>query len=260
MQKSRAFSLLILLGLVISGCSKLTLVRHRADYHSTLRQHNSVLVLPSVAEVSTVDIANNKERMYDYETHLEEIIHRKIIPSIHAKGFKVKVLRKRDIKGKELANHFMHLRQIYNNTREDLYAQHFWEEEKAHNLQKNLGAPAIALGKLTQSDLLVLVDYVATSKTSGARALNFVGAIAMSALGGRGELDPAEQGVMIVGIVETKTGNLLWMNMHSYAQDVISSSFSSSSAGDEIDKKRVNDLIEGVLAALSGKNQVVAPS
>jgi hypothetical protein len=76
--------------------------------------------------------------MYDYESHLEKIIHTEIAPAIRAKGYQVQVLRNYDIHRKKLSNNLSHLRANYNSAREELYPRSSWKEEDAFAISKNI--------------------------------------------------------------------------------------------------------------------------
>lgn len=232
---------LIVALLFLCSCASMTSVRRSPHYDKAMNSYRTVLVLPASAEVSMVGVGNKKERMYDYETHLEGIIANEIIPALRNKGFNVSTLRNREIHAKKLTNAVLALRSSYNEAREELYKQIAWKEEEAFAVSKNLGRPALEIGKKTNSDMLVLVDYVGTSKTTGARVLNFT--VSMF-VGGR-NLEPGERAVMAVGVIDARSGNLLWTNMSASEHSMF-----HSGSGSEEDTQNVNALISSAIAQL----------
>lgn len=49
-------------------------------------------------EVYTLDIGNCKERKYDYEDHLEELLKQEISLAMQKNGLRVKLLHNKDIR------------------------------------------------------------------------------------------------------------------------------------------------------------------
>ncbi len=241
---------LILVVMVASGCTKMTTVRHAPNYKSAVAGHKEVLILPPLVEVNTVDIAGRKERMYDYETHLEDIITREMVKPFEDKGFRVKSLKRRDIYDLKLFHSFTSLRDSYNLAREELYSKLLWEEDKAFSITKNLGRDATILGEGTNGDLLIMVDYAQIVKTNGARTRD----LALNILFGVGGLENVDSSSMVIGIIDTKNGDLLWANISHNMSDIFSSGFESFSSQDKVDIKKVNKLIKAILDPLKKEN------
>ncbi|MFV9930410.1 MAG: hypothetical protein AB8U82_06245 [Rickettsia endosymbiont of Haemaphysalis japonica] len=109
----------------------------------------------------------------------------------------------------------------YNNTYTALYTPLLWPEEKAFSMTQNIGEPVIMLGEKTGADIFVLLNYVQMIKTNGARTRDFL----MSALGC--SVSNADNIFMSIGIVEAKSGRILWTNATPQAQPFSSSIFSS---------------------------------
>ncbi|APZ30446.1 hypothetical protein [Rickettsia conorii] len=53
-------------------------------------------------EVYTLDIGNCKERKYDYEDHLEELLKQEISLAMQKNGLRVKLLHNKDIRTQKL--------------------------------------------------------------------------------------------------------------------------------------------------------------
>lgn len=238
-----------LLIVVLSGCAKTTTVRHRADYDSVISRHVEVLILPPQAEVNMVDISNRKERMCNYEYHLEDLIADTVITAIQEKGFRAKLLRKKDIHDQGLYGDYMHLRQSYDLVREELYAQLRWEEEKAFNITKKVNPEAaIALGKKTNTDIILMTDYAGAVKTNGARTRDFV----MSILWSPSAIEGADKSVIIIGMIDARTGNILWTNLISDSKDLYACAFDTLSSQKKVEQERLNQLIKSILNPLPG--------
>ena len=164
---------LILVGLLACACTPTTTLRHHLEYKDNIKNARDAIVLPAMAEVNTVGVGGRKERMYDYETHVESIINDIVVTSLADKGLRVKLLRKKDIHDQKLGNIISNLRKTYNVAREELYTPLNWEHKKAFSIVKNIGSTAKDLREKTGSDLLIFVDYLGAIKTTGARTLDF---------------------------------------------------------------------------------------
>jgi len=164
---------LILVGLLACGCTPTTTLRHHAEYKENIKTAREAIILPAVAEVSMLGVGGKKERMYDYETHIEGTINDILLSSLAEKGLRVKLLRKRDIHDLKIGNIVSNLRKVYNIAREELYSPLNWERKKAFNMVKNIGSSVKDLKEKIGSDLLIFVDYVSAIKTTGARTLDF---------------------------------------------------------------------------------------
>ncbi|KJV61092.1 hypothetical protein [Rickettsia amblyommatis] len=64
--------------------------------------YKEILVLPMQTEVYTLDIDNCKERKYDYEDHLEELLKQEISLAMQKNGLRVKLLHNKDIRIQKL--------------------------------------------------------------------------------------------------------------------------------------------------------------
>jgi hypothetical protein len=97
---------------------------------------------------------------------------------------------------------------------------------------------------------LLIIDYIGTSKTSGARALSFAADILL----GRGSFsNNAESSVMALGLVDANTRNILWTNISALSKDVFTASIKNMSSAEKIDVEKVNQLISNALEKLNDK-------
>jgi hypothetical protein len=235
---------LFLVAFITSGCAKTTTIRHSLEYEDITSRSHEILILPAAAEVNTIDASNRKERMYDYEQHLEALIHQEIVPIIQARGFRVKVLHKRDIREQKLNDLVINLRRSYDAAREELYHPAIWEESKAFVIEKNLGPSAALLQEKTNTDLLLIIDYAGAVRTNGARALHFAADLVL----GTRASNNTDNSVMIIGFVDARSGNVVWTNMASVASGLFDSALDNFSSRNKVDTKKVNSLMTNAIA------------
>jgi hypothetical protein len=93
-----------------------------------------------------------------------------------------------------------------------------------------------------------MIDYVGSTKTNGARALDFTRALLIG-----GSTTPAESSAMVLGIIDAKSGRILWTNMSTAFKDLFSSGADKLSNADKVDIKKVNALIENALSKLHNR-------
>lgn len=208
----RKITLCCFLAFITVGCTNMTSVRHISGYNKTMLAHKEILILPLQIEVYTLDVSNRKERKYDYEDHLEELLKQETLLAIQKSGLRAKLLYKKDIRSQKLDDIVAHVVRSYNNACEELYPSLFLEEGQAFSITQNIGKPAIVLGEKTGSDLFVLINYSQMIKTNGARTRDFL----MSAFGC--PASEADTIFMSVAIIEAKSGRILWANATPNAQ------------------------------------------
>ncbi|WP_227779959.1 hypothetical protein [Rickettsia sp. Tenjiku01] len=149
-------------------------------------------------EVYTLDIGNCKERKYNYEAHLEELLKQEISLAMQKNGLRVKLLYNKDIRTQKLDDLVSRFRSSYNNTYTALYMPLLWSEGKAFSMTQNIGEPVIMLGEKTGADIFLLLNYVQMIKTNGARTRDFL----ISALGC--SVSNADNIFMSIGISRSK--------------------------------------------------------
>lgn len=245
-------SLLLAALLLSSACAApRTTIRHSPDYTAILREQGVLTVLSPEVSVNTVNIGNQKERMYDYEYHLEDVIAKELTAALKSKGYEVTSLRKADIHKQQLSRTLMEMRNEYNIARNSLYTPLTMEETNAFSIRKHLGERTIIFGEKTNSNLLVLVDYSGSIKTNGARAKDF----AMDMLLGTQSSSSVDGSTLIVGIVDGLTGNLLWSNITADNKGIYASAFDNLKTQEVADNERIRQLINKNLASLPAKTQ-----
>ena len=90
--------LLFFITIATIGCAKPpTLERHQQGYESEIIRQNEILIIPPVADVNTVGAFGSKEKMYDYEFNLEDLIQKQMVPAIEAKGYRAQLLHQKTI-------------------------------------------------------------------------------------------------------------------------------------------------------------------
>lgn len=206
------YFLILLISIFASACSSKTTVRHSSNYQAIIAQGNhEILILPPTVAVNSVDIAGKKTRMYDYELFLESIIHDQLIPALQEQGLRPKVIKRKDLFDQHLLNENNRLLNSFDEANKELYKETLWKTEEAFNISKNLGQFAVDIGSKNQTDLLIALDYARDVKTNGARTKDFM----VDLLIGGNNFGQADASIIIVGIIDAKTGNLLWSNLGS---------------------------------------------
>ncbi len=233
-----ALGALALVSLSFSGCS-MTPERHMSGYESVVAKQKDVVVVPAV-----VVYTNNKERMRTYESHLKKIIDLEMIPAIQEKGFNVKMLTYKDIHDQKLQRVMKQLDEEYVSKHRILYQRNLWSEKEAFNILENLGSSAVELGEATKSDLLVFVDFASASKEAAPRTHE---AIAGFFLGRPLEKRFLEASIIDIGIIDAKTGNLLWMNRHIYKGTGIAKYLETFEKDETAGSNEIKPLIRAVL-------------
>ena len=93
----------------------------------------------------------------------------------------------------------------------------------------------------------MIVDYAGAVKTNGARMLGF----ALSLLPYNAQAaNNTDNSVMVIGIIDAKTGSVLWTNMSMDQKSLYSSAIDSFSSQKNVDTQRVNGLISTALKPL----------
>ncbi len=215
MKHTRITTLVLCLAIAVSGCGpKVTTIRHSVGYTDVLGSR-AVTVLPPELEVYTVSANGAKERMYDYETHLESVIKERVIAALEKMDFRVMYLDRRDMHDKKLMDYVHGMRSVYRETTNELYKPLLLKEDLAFSVDKSIGPNAIELGNATNSRVFVMVDYLQHTKNNSSRALAFATALLLNAPHATDDMDKSS---MIIGFVDARSGKVLWMNMATSAE------------------------------------------
>ncbi len=222
--------------LFTTACVSNTTVRSKSNYEHELKAKETIALLPSSAEVYTVGFSK-KERMYDYEAGLEELINTELLPLFKEKGYNVRNLRKSDIHKKGISRKVVNLKENYNPKIRRLYSPVLMKKELALNTNVKVdGTASRKIKDATEADVISVVNYTGTLQTNGARALGF--AIDLLA----GSSSAVETSTLTVSLLDADTGELLWSNLASAGKDIITSGFNNLSTQEEVDKKNINRL------------------
>jgi hypothetical protein len=255
----RTFFVFLLL-ISISACTKTTFVRSAPDYSQSLSKAKIVLLLPPNIEVNQVDALNKKTRVYGYEDRLEEIIVDTLITKMHDKGYNVKSLSRVEIGTNKLSQHVVDTKDNSDEILKILYAGGAWKEDAAYSIDHKIPS-AVDLGTKVSADLLVVMNFYAESKTSGAMtkdlSMNVLqGALSMMATGNAHvttKTDPSEFAMIRLAILDAVTGRVLWAHSVSASNDMIGTTLDSFSNSDKVDKKKLSVLINSVLVDLPNR-------
>ena len=238
-------SLAVVVLLITTACgSKYNTIRQSPDYNQHKVKHSEIIVLPTDAEVNTVDVSGNRERMYDYESYVEDMFSQSLTTTLRIHGYTATSLSKRDIHSKGISGQVLRTKQNYASIRDRLYKSNLMPEEQAFATSENIGKPELNLKSGSKPTLLLLSDYVADVKTSGARTKD----VLVDALIGSRSANSADVGKFVVGIVDANSGTLLWSNVSTDVKGAFSGAFERIHSTDhEVDKKRVHILTESAL-------------
>jgi hypothetical protein len=239
-------TLLLALALVTCACTPKTTIRHAPNFEAVLEKQRNVLILPPTAQIHEVGAFGGKKRLYNYEAEFESLAAEEATIDMKERGFSVKYLRRKEIDEAGAYDAFNRLRNSYDEARRGLYSPLLWEEPKAFALSSNTGPAAAELGQKTMSDLIVMVDYEGAVKTNGARTLEF----ATTLLAGRSSGEAADASMLIIGIVDAKSGDILWTNMSVDERDLYRSAFDNLSSQKSTDSKKLEKLIDRIFEPL----------
>lgn len=233
--------LLLVIAFNFSACAKFTSVRHIPEYKSVINQNHKILILPPEAEVMTVEASGKTKKMYDYEYNIEFIIANQLVSELAKKGLKAQLLTRKDIYDYKLNEIITKINSSYESNRNELYKNPFWKEEEAFSINNNIGHNALKISSITDNQLLIITDYTRAIKTSGSRTKDLM----MDVFLGTRYSDNADNAIIVVGIIEIKTGRILWTNRLTAKRGV----FSSSSNKDE-EEKQMEAIIKNILDPL----------
>lgn len=223
--------LLACFAFVFIGCSTTT-VRHSKDYQSYLDESRNYVVLPPEATVSEIDISGTGKRLYNFEYNIEIIIAEQIIPILNDKGFRAKLLTRKDIHDQKINIAINRLDEEYQEISKKLYKEESISEDKAFNIDMNVGNIISIPASQNNADIAIIASYIRSIKSSGSQALGFA-----AALVGHGS-EPADIAKLQIAFINAKTGEILWVNR---SAKIYSTFFSSDSK--ELERKIIKEHI-----------------
>lgn len=240
---------IILLFFSTSACTKTTFVRSAPDYSQSLIKSKIVLLLPPIVEVNQIDAFNKKTRVYSYEDRLEENIVDTFITKMQDKGYNIKLFSRTEIGTNKLSKYVVDIKDNFDETLNILYASGAWKEDAAYSIDEKISS-AVDLGEKAGADLLVVMNFYAKSKTSGAVTKDFCTEILKGCITGRVNLDPSEFSRVRLAILDVPTGRVLWTHSVGLSSDMIDTTIASFSDNDKVDKKNLSILFNSALADL----------
>ena len=239
--------LLIFVVFTTVACAKYTSVRHSENYQSAIaRSNHEALYLPPEIEVNTIYFANKKKRMYDYELYLENIVQQEVVSAMQELGFRVQVIRRRDLYQQNLRKESVRIRDNYNLNYSELYKKDILKEEFAFNINNNIGRESSVIGHETQADLILMIDYARAVKSSGTRTSDFLSDVILKT----NRLSDVDRSTLVIGIIEAKTGKIIWINKISRTRDWLGSSIDNFTTEDKLVTEKVKSLISIALQPL----------
>lgn len=237
------FLLLVLVALMASACAKYTTVRHTIGYQDILLQQRDVVVLPTDSIVHTIDVANKKTRMYDYEFYIEGIINEEVTASLRNIGLSPKRLSRQEIFDQNLTTPVNRVRYNYEEAYKELYAKPNWEEKDAFVITNSIGSVGAEIADKTNSKIIAIINHARLAQTNGAIARDAV----ISLLTGSSNSAPSDLSSMNIAFIELKTGNIIWTNNGSVPRSI----FTKAPSNQELDRKEMKKLISTTLKPLN---------
>lgn len=233
--------LIYLLLLLLIGCAPIT-TRQSSNYKDVIAGYKTMVLLPVEVEIKSIDASGKEKRIYDYEYHLETLVKNSIIPEMRSRGFNISFLGRKDAHDKGIYNEVLQLRRKYNDEIKILHNANF-NEKNASSIDINFSTYIAKIGEVTDSDLVMIADFSGYARTSGSVALSFVTGMITGVYSG----GPSAASSMLIGIIDTKSGKLLWSNTALEADALFISSSSNRAKQDKIDNKNINTLLKKIL-------------
>lgn len=152
--------LFIILGLCVSGCAStpLTTVRQSAAYHHETVSKREILLLPTEVMIHRVDMSDKRERVYEYESHMEDLINASLREVLREKGYQATRLTRQAIHGMGISGGVLNLEQKYHAALGDLYVSEYLPVDQALAMDMSVGKPDIHF-KNGQEHTLLLLSY-----------------------------------------------------------------------------------------------------
>jgi len=195
LKKTLVFATSILVLLSVTACTNTTTVRHSVDYGKSMQK--PMKSLPASAEVHTVDVGYNKQRMHDYESFVEREISLELTKSLRDKGYNTTFTSKRDLHNKRALADYDRLRTRMHDKFDSLYKPLAKDVKEAYSITDKVKLEANWSAKF-DNNLVVISKYSEEVKTGGAQARDFL----IDAFVGSHHSDIAEASTLYVGIIE----------------------------------------------------------
>jgi hypothetical protein len=197
----------VMLSFPLTACGRYTTARHSADFSPEAIKQGGIVIMPAEVESYMVGNLSKKERLYEYEDHLEDLIAQTLPEFLSKEGYRVVSFKRSDLHQRKLSAAVLQLRERYNQAISELYAKPVMPEKEAHNINKNLGSNLLT--ELQVAKYLLFCDFSTYSKTTASRVADLMIDVVM----GGGNLSEKSEGeVMLLGIIDLKQGNIVWTN------------------------------------------------
>lgn len=238
---------------MLSACSKTTTIRRHKDFQNHLSNSKQLAILPAAVHVVTVDALGKETRNYDYESQVEDIIIDILKPKLAEKNYRTTFLNRRKIHDNKLSPRVLAFREEYNKQITSLYSAYSWEVEKAHNVDLLLEKQLSDVAKLTESELVIFVEYSLRAKSSGACAKDFTLAVLSTALGASASQEPAELVSLRLAIIDPRDGKFIWSNFSHTGYGTFSGLLTSNK---DYEAKRLKEIFTVLLEELPGRDNL----
>jgi hypothetical protein len=242
----------VLLLLVVACGGSHTTMRQSLDYNQQTVKNSTVIILPPEAVVNTVDFSGKKERMYDFESYMEEKISKALVEVLREHGYHPLRLSRKDIHLRKIGRELSRMRQRYDGELDKLYTKDLWPKEEALAISNDIGRHVVDFQNAPANNILLFSNYIASAKTSGARTAEVLTGVMTAAFFGSARIsnDPAEFAKLIVSAVDPVSGKILWCDVFSETKGTFGSFSGSASSHEEADHKKAKFFAEKVLEKL----------
>ncbi len=251
--------LLLLTITMLSACAKTTSVRHHKDFQNHLSQAKQLALLPAIVNVVTVDSFGKTSRNYNYESQVEDVIIDVLRPILVNKGYKTVFLNRREIHNNKLSKSLLAFREEYDKKIKTLYATPLWVEEKAYSVELFLDRKVNDVSKLTESELIIFVEYALRAKTSGACTSQFTKSMLSAALLGTSTSNPEDDAAEVLSlrlaVVDANNGRFIWSNSTKTFYSMFSGMFSGKKSNQTVESDRLKELFKLLLEGLPNRNK-----
>lgn len=251
MQKYLGLFIVVLFAVSTSAC--VTTVRSMPEFDAALNKAKVSAVLPAKAEVY---ISN--DRMYDYESHIENLITDILSTKLAYKGYRTKPISKIYLRKDKLYQDFDRLNAKYTEQVKEMYTTLQKNQDDAFASNNNVGKDFIKSADKYGSNIVVLSQYGEVIQSSGEKAISFMVDIVSTALTGSSANlgGNVENATLTISFVNLATGEILWSNRHILVENIISAGINTLYSDEEVDKDKVTKLVEGVLAELPDRDKL----
>lgn len=236
-------ALVLFTATLLGGCSTYTLVRSSASLSRFNTHATTVVVLPPSVEVVKSGMSGGEKVEETYSYALETPAREKVAELLRGKGFKVQIAQRVDLHKAGLLHTWDAVRESYKAHAKELYSA-LLDKDKAHSINKRINSDATSkLGKAFGADLLIVSDYKWTTTDSGSRVAGFMVSMWLGSSAGQ---MPADMFDGLIGLVDAKSGEILWMNKGIGKPNM----YFADSGGEEADARRIEEVLTNALKEL----------